>query len=43
MEYGKSDRPAKPFLKKAKAKSKKKCEEAMKQEFERQVKAYVDT
>ena len=43
MEYGKSDRPAKPFLKKAKAKSRKKCEEAMKQEFERQVKAYVDT
>ena len=37
IEYGKSGQPAKPFLKPAKAASKKQCIEAMKQAFETEV------
>ena len=40
IEYGKSDQPAKPFISKTKSRSKKRCEAAMTQVFEEEVKKY---
>ena len=42
LEYGKSNQPAKPFIHHTKSKSKKRCEAAMVQVFEEEVKKYVD-
>lgn len=40
IEYGKSNQPAKPFINKTKNKAKKRCEAAMTQVFEEEVKKY---